>query len=230
MKNLNFSFLFFSFLFFSVSAFAQDNTSSDVENPTRKGRFIGDLNFGFDNGTFTQKHDTYVSDLKSDYSLLLIDGTIGYTIIDNLEIGLRIAYDFQRQENVVPDFVGAPGTGETTLNKIRGGFTGLGARYFFGKKQFKPFIGVSAGRSHVDVEIEGQGNVTELSGNGFGYIFDLGFAYFINDHIGFEVRYLNFSTSNSVTGGGNASGFAYDLAYEEDQNLSIIDFGFIIAF
>lgn len=222
MKNLNI--LFFSFLFFSVSAFAQD------ENPTRKGRIIGEVDFGFDGLNVTQTHDTYVDDVTSKNSLFLVDMRIGYSVINNLVVSLAVGHDHQRQETITPDFVGLPGSGETTLNKTNGGFLGVGATYYFLNKQFKPFIGASIGRTHVNVELEGQGNTTELSGSGLGYTIDAGLAYFINDHVGFELRYVYYSAANDVTGGGNASGFEYDLAYNENLKINIVEFGFLIAF
>ena len=219
-----------SLFFVVVTTNAQEDKDSDFKNPTRKGRFIGEVDFGFDSGNFTQKHDIYEGDVTTENSLFIVDTRIGYSFIDNLVVSLAIGHDHQRQETITPDLIDFPGTGSATLNKSNGGFIGLGAAYYFLKKQFKPFIGAAIGRTHVNVELEGQDNITELSGNGLGYTFDFGLAYFVNDHIGFEVRYLHASFSNDVTGEGTASGFAYDVAYEEDLNINIIEFGFIVAF
>jgi outer membrane protein W len=210
---------------FSINCFAEQ-----IENPTRKGRFLGEFDFGSDSGDLTQEHDTYVADVKIDQSLLRIDGRLGYTVFDNLVVGLAIGHDHEKLEVVTPDMKDVPDTGNTTVNTETGGFIGLGATYYFLEEQFKPFLGIAIGRTHVNVEIEGAGNVTDLSGDGFGYALDLGFAYFINDHIGFEARYVNFNSSNSVSGGGNASGFEYDLAYDDDQSYNALEFGYIITF
>ena len=213
-----------------ATTYAQDDKDSDFQNPIRKGRFIGELDLGFDSGDFSQTHGIYVSDVESKNRISRLDARIGYTFIDNLVVGLAFGNDHQKQEVTTPDLIGFAGTGSTSLTRTTGGFIGLGATYFFGKKKFRPFAGFSLGRSHVKAEIEDQNSVTELSGNGFGYTLDLGLAYFINDHIGFEVRYVHYSNSSDVSGSGTASGFAFDLSYEEKQKINIFEFGIIVAF
>ena len=219
--------IFTTFLLVLISAvvLAQDN-----DNPTRKGRWIGDLEVGFTSGDIKQDQSTYTSDAEIKNNLFDVQFGLGYTVADNLSVGLVFFTEHQNLEADFPDIVGFPGTATSEREKVTNNLLGAQIRYYFLEERAKPFLGGAAGLALVDVEVEEGPTTAELSGSGFGYLLEAGFAYFINDSIGLEVVYNYFSSSTSLDGSGATSGFNFALENDETTTSSSLSVGVTFAF
>ena len=205
-----------------INANAQDN-------PTRKGRWLGDVEFGFTSADISSTHSSYSNDIEIKNSAFDVGISMEYTIMDNLAIGLEYFIVNSSETQEFPDITGVPGSANTQTTETSGHVIGPAVRYYFLSSNFKPFLGGAAGYSFVSRNYEGQGTVTDASGGGFGYVMKAGFAYFINDAVGFELSYDYFGSSNSLDGSGNSAGFEFDYTEEESIQTSTITAGVIIA-
>jgi opacity protein-like surface antigen len=211
-----------------------DDTSSEVENPTRKGRIIGIVAFNFRNGDVTQKHSAFVTDTKIKNNTLGFDLNAGYTIIDNLSIGLSVGINYDKSKNEFDDLVGSPGTAHTEEEKVTTSFYMFQSRYYFLKEKFKPFVGAAIGYNAQDITGSSKNNTANtnyaLSGGGLVWRLSGGLAYFINDNVGFNIAYSYASMNNDKTGSGTYGTFDYDFTADDTNVINNIIFGVQIAF
>jgi len=199
------------------------------DNPTRQGRWIGDVEFGFNSDDFAISHSSYTDDINMKNSAINAGFSVGYTIMDNLAIGLEYIASQSSEDQEFPDITGLPGSANTQTTETSSHIIGPAARYFFLENNVKPFAGVAAGYSFVSRNTAGAGLTTDASGGGFGYVLQAGLTYFINDAVGFELSYDLFNASNSLEGSGNSAGFEFDYTQDETIKTSTINAGVIIA-
>ncbi len=163
------------------------NAQEEDNNPLRKGRIFSDFDFALHSNNTNVTHETYVSDITVDNSSVDIDALIGYTVLDNLVVGMNIFLERDHNETNFPDIVSLPESASTsTLNSTFATYT-INARYFLGKKDFKPFIGAGFGLATFKDESIETGLSTNAKGTGTAFSTQLGASYFVNDHIGFEL-------------------------------------------
>lgn len=199
-------------------------------NPLRKGRIFGDLDFGLNNNNTNMAHETYVSDITVDNSSVDVDALIGYTVLDNLVVGMNIFIERDRNETNLPDIVSLPGSASTsTLNSTFATYT-LNARYFIGKNDFKPFIGAGYGLATFKDESIETGLSTNATGTGTAFSTQLGASYFINDHIGFEFMYNYNSSTIDLDNDVNFQGTLVAQKNETKTNSSGLMAGIIVVF
>ncbi|MFC2097107.1 outer membrane beta-barrel protein [Bacteroidota bacterium] len=151
-------------------------TALMAQNPTEKGRFIFDTDFSLNWGSMTAD-DAWETEM--DHRIADFEFDFGYTIINDLEVGVRASYDhnYLMVENA---FINMEET-ENTLSY------GIFARYYFlDESKLKPFIGVSGGIGNMTMESTGAEDIeyklTSIGGNA-------GLVYFFNQHFGIEVVY-----------------------------------------
>lgn len=226
MKYFSFTLILMLFLFNGVNSFAQES------NPTRKGRLLADSDFSYNSAdSKTSNHALFSDDLNIDHNQFSIDLSVGYTIIDNLYLGLRLFNLNESTTTETPHTDGTPGVASTSTEETTNLFFGPSIRYYFLDKNFKPFLGVTGGLSQMNVtSVDGDGVTFDQTGNGIGYNFEVGFAYFVNDHIGLELLYRNHNENHDVDGTVSGTGFEIPFTAEDNVNASIISIGFIVGF
>ena len=199
------------------------------DNPTRQGRWLGDVQFGFNSADLTMSHSSYTDDINLTHSAIDAGFSVGYTVMDNLSIGLEYFVNQSSEDQEFPDITGLPGSANAQTTETSSHIIGLAARYFFLENNVKPFAGVAAGPSFTSRNSSGAGLNTEDSGGGFGYVVQAGLCYFINDAVGFELSYDFFNASSSLEGSGDSAGFEFDYTLDETIKTSTITAGVIIA-
>ena len=159
-------------LVFPVAVIAEDG---DNLNPTRKGRIIFDVDFSLHAGSYDVDFELGATHKSSNYG---IDLDLGYTIIDNLEVGLFVSFNSETSET--------KSQGVLVLKQTdRDPIYGLFARYLFGNGKFKPYVGLIYGiGTHRNTDTHEPADMifknSMIGGN-------LGLAYFFNDHFGVEI-------------------------------------------
>ena len=171
-------------LFITTSANAQDNSTSDFENPVGKGRIILDMDFSILSGDsdVDDANSTTIDSKKNEF-----DFHIGYAVMDNLAISLGLVSDDTDLTTNNQYF----NNEETSKSNL---FT-LNATYFFleGSK-FRPFAGAGygfgSGETSSLLDITGVPSTSsETKFDVSGFVGTVGLAYFINTHIGMELLY-----------------------------------------
>lgn len=146
-----------------------------AQSATEKGRIITDVDFRLSSGN----HD--VDDAwgtEVDHYLLGTDIGIGYTVIDNLEIGLVLSVDNESIDSK-NEFHESKTTESIMLYSVS-------ARYFLMKeKALRPFVSVLGGVGTSKTTETGNED-TKANITGFGG--SIGVAYFINSNVGVELR------------------------------------------
>ena len=210
---------------FVNNSFAQDESM----NPTRKGRFITDVDFGlsFANSDLliegqTNKNNTKIRTVE-------VDIEFGYNVIDNLSIGIGVDVETQHSEiDVAADPNGAY-PAFTILEDQKTSTYFLYGNYYFLKDKFKPFIGLNAGYSKFSTEDTDGLNPAgdnSIEGSGLDYGARVGFVYFLNDHIGLNLMYkIHFS---SLDNKNTLSTFRFNSS--SDYSESNILAGITVAF
>tara|TARA_B110000046_G_scaffold52513_1_gene58714 strand:+ start:147 stop:890 length:744 start_codon:yes stop_codon:yes gene_type:complete len=219
-----------------------EETSSDLENPTRKGRIIGVISGNYSNSDITQTHSAYASDTKLKNKGFGFDLNGGYTIIDNLSIGLAVGIRYDKKKEEFDDIIGLTGTARTENQKVTSSVYMFESRYYFLKEKFKPFIGAAIGynaqditgssTTHLDRPTPNQENYA-LNGGGLAWRLHGGLGYFINDNVAFHIAYAYTSMKNDKSGSATASGDStYNTSFTSDDAnvLSNIVFGVQVAF
>jgi hypothetical protein len=116
---------------------------------------------------------------------------LGFFIADNLVIGGDINMDFSKA-----------GTVKTSEFGI-----GPFGRYYFGKKQTKPFLVSSANY----ITVSSKSNSVDINSTGWSFLFGAGFAAFLNRNIAVEgitgYRYANYSNTEGAGGFNLSLGF-----------------------
>jgi outer membrane protein W len=152
-----------------------------AQSATEKGRIITDVDFLFNSNRLKLDGNP---DFEIDHSTMDVEIGIGYTVIDDLEVGLHI-----RVDNDSIEMSGNKAT-ENTLTY------GIFTRYYLMPEQkIRPFVGITGGLGTLKTTstgvADGKTNVTTFSGI-------LGVSYFINTHVGVELlcQYLILSLSD----------------------------------
>ena len=170
----------------SGNCFAQEE---EIKNPTRKGRFISDIDFSLDFGKFDQTNAYFPKDIVTDRTDFVSEIDLSYTIIDNLALGVSLFFDNEKLDVDVPASV----DGNLKESKVKKTLNTRGlmasARYYFLDKRIKPFVGANAGIVSFDRKNLSNNAGTKADGNGFAYNLKGGCTFFLNDHIGFEIIY-----------------------------------------
>ena len=226
-KAMKINFLVLMGLFFiPLTSHAQEEDN----NPLRKGRIFTDFDFGLHSSDTNLAHETFVSDITAENSSVDIDALIGYTVLDNLVVGMNIFVERDHNTTNLPDVISLPGTASTsTLNSTSASYT-LNARYFIGKNDFKPFIGAGFGLATYSEESIETGLTTFAKGTGTAFNTQLGASYFINDHIGFEFMYNYSSSSIDLENDVNFNGTLVAQNNTTKTNTSAFMAGVIVVF
>ena len=124
-----------------------------------------------------------------------IDPNFGFFFFDNFAAGANVTYNFTK-------------AGSTKQNEF-----GIGpfARYYFGKTSTKPFV-----VSEFDFLTSNfEANNVKTKNNGWGFLFGLGFAAFINDNVAVEgVSGYNYNKYKDFDGsGGFTLRFGFQLYF-----------------
>lgn len=134
---------------------------------TEKGHFIVDGDIG---GTFSSFEAWLDGNhaFEGKHTDLQVDLRFGYTFLDNLEVGIGLGISYEK-------FTG-------DLESTSNGFEyDLFMRYYFlSGKKLKPFVAPHVGFYHFDTDARPEGK-------GFEYGVAVGFAYFLNNHVGIDV-------------------------------------------
>jgi outer membrane protein W len=193
-------------LVFPAAVIADDG---DTLNPTRKGRIIVDADFHFLSGShdIADPSETTTKHRQSEFDLHL-----GYTIINNLQVGIFVGYNDESAEVDNPFFQMETADHNTVY--------GIFARYYFGQGSFKPFVGVHYGIGASKEEVTGTPDAKHKISTYGG---DLGLIYFLNDHFAFEL----FANYSAVEANDDD---AHDWTFDMDGTNLAIGFGFLVAF
>lgn len=172
-----------------------------------KGRIIIDVDFHNLSHKSTVKYDG-AEVAKDTYKEIDTNLRLGYTIINNLEIGVIL--DFVREEDSLEN--GAD------IDK-RFGY-GLFTRYYFlSKKKIKPFVEASFALHDMDVKHPSTGS--DFDTDGHSYAYGIGVACFLNNNIGIEVIYKRYDAVMT---------FSHDDKIELHSKYSTFSFGIIGSF
>jgi len=120
----------------------------------------------------------------SNNSSFVLNPNVGYFPFTNFAFGLGVNFNFSKQGDIKNNQVGV----------------GPYLRYYVGKTQTKPFITTEVSYLHNKFE----SSTAESSTNGFGFLFGLGFAAFINETVAVEgltgYNYSDFKDASSASG------------------------------
>jgi len=176
--------------------------ASDWVNPTAKGHFIvdGDMGGNFTSGTLFFEGD---KELEIDHVEFITDIRLGYTVIDNLEVGIGFVYNITETTTKTFD------PEDESEDKYYGTEYDLFARYYLLTNKVKPFLGARIGGvtySHPSVG----------DGTGFVYGGTVGIAYFLNEHVGFEsaIDIVSRERDQDLEGVGNFTTESTNIIYE----------------
>lgn len=121
-----------------------------------------------------------------------LNPNFGYFFADNFAAGASLGFDFRKSGNVKQTEVGI----------------GPFARYYFGKTTTKPFVVTELDFLNSTTKT---GSVN-IKSTGFGFLFGLGFAAFINENIAVEgVSGYNYNKFKDFDGSG---GFSLRLGFQ----------------
>lgn len=131
-------------------------------------------------------------------SSFVLSPQLGFFVADNFAVGGDLTMDFSKAGTVKTSEVGV----------------GPFARYYFGKKQTKPFLVTSANY----VTLTTKSNTLDINSTGWSFLFGAGFAAFLNRNIAVEgitgYRYANYS--NTEGSGGFSLSLGFQLYFGRD--------------
>lgn len=136
----------------------------------------------------------------SNASNFRLNPNFGYFFKDNFAFGGNLNLDFSKQGSLSSNTFGI----------------GPFMRYYFGKSQAKPFAVVNANYLTQTVKT----GSTSVNSSGFGFLFGLGFAAFLNRNIAVEgITGYDYSKYSSTAGAG---GFSLSLGFQLYFNNDVV--------
>lgn len=199
---------------------------------TEKGRFMIDpsisLNIGGGNMT-TVYNSLNRKDSKETKFGFYVDPSAAYFIADNLAIGIGLLYDYDYNKDEYKD---EQATYETVNNYHSFGLTTY-AKYYFGKGKLRPFAGLSLNIGKTisitdystypePMSLVEEDSDRDLNERDYiGYSVYPGVAYFLNDHISFDLM-LKYRY--------NRSKWSYSGGDRDIEHLVSLGFGVSIFF
>ncbi len=186
------------------------STAVWAQSATEKGRIISDADLLF-SSVSSDVDDEW--DSTSDHSTLETDIRVGYTVIDDLVVGVGLTVDNTSSE-IKNEFHKMEQADKMLL------FDVFARYYFMPDSQIRPFAGATVGFGNIAIEVTG---AEDSKYNVFNYGVAAGAAYFFNEHWGVELVYHLTKESYSEND---------DHAYTEDTDglANTIAFGLIFSF
>jgi len=168
-----------------------------ISAQTEKGTFAisGKTGLGFTSTTVKYENAGQTEDGPKTSSFN-ISPSVGYFIIDNLEIGLELDYTTSTTKQKIvgsPATVGTPGYPSIDTKSTETTFAIMPTTtYFFSKEKARPYI--NAGMGFVDIKqkansLSSSGAISSYENNNNGFIWGVGggLAYFISKSISFDL-------------------------------------------
>lgn len=203
-KSLFFVVLLSLVFVLSTSAFAK---SSPYDPGTVY--LSGDTNLNFMFGTDTIKPDQGDS-MDFNHTIFGLGTRAGYFVIDGLEVGLGLNYDYDKMTYKYP---GGGGDNTETASSY---LFGLQGGYFFDIGGYDPFFMLLIGYEGISNESKPDGGDTTTDGvSGLGYDIALGMNFVLTDHVGLApaLFYSGASLSGeSKTGSAEAAKYDYSAS------------------
>jgi hypothetical protein len=129
-----------------------------------------------------------------------LNPNFGYFFRDNFAFGGNLNLDFSKQGTISSNTFGI----------------GPFMRYYFGKSQAKPFAVVNANYLTQTVKT----GSTSVNSSGFGFLFGLGFAAFLNRNVAVEgITGYDYSDYSNAKGAG---GFSLSLGFQLYFNNDVV--------
>ena len=129
-----------------------------------------------------------------------LNPNFGVFVADNVALGGNINFDFSKE-------------GTISANEF-----GIGpfVRYYIGKKETKPFLVFSGDYLTSTVKTNNQ----QISSSGYGFLFGLGFAAFLNRNVAIEgIAGYNYADYTNAKGSG---GFSLSLGFQLYFNRDVV--------
>lgn len=199
-------------LLVSTTAFAKSKGSAyETGNIYLTG--ATNLNFGMGSDTMTPDEG---DEMTTDHTMFGLGTRAGYFVIDGLEIGLGLNYDYDKAEWDATSTDAAGKETEMTMTQTNSTYlVGLQGAYFFDMDGIDPFVAVLVGFTGSSDELKPEeGDSTTDSTSGPGYDISLGVNFLLNKKVGLApaLYYTGTSESGSTETGSVSSDYDFSTS------------------